>query len=113
MATANLQIARGTTQPFTYTHVEAMTGGTLFFTIKQSSSDSDADDSSAILKKTISVFTNGGLTASWSLTDEETWIKRGIYYYDIQFKDSAGNVYDPIFTGTIEITPHPTNRSVG
>lgn len=113
MATENLTLSRNSTYDMTYTHVEAMTGGTLRFTLKPVLYDTDADDSDATIKKDVTSFSNGDLTASWTLTDANLYVTPGKnYHYDIVFEDSSGEATPPIFEGKVTITGHPTNRTV-
>lgn len=67
-----------------------LTSGTVFFTVKKKASDTDEN---ALIKKNISIFsapTTGIMNLS--LTDEDTDLASGVYYYDVQFIDSAGSV---------------------
>lgn len=67
-----------------------ITGYTVFFTVKVKD-DSSADDSDALIQKTITDFDDAvnGL-ASIELTGEDTRIDPGKYRYDIQVKASGG-----------------------
>ncbi len=67
-----------------------LTGGTVFLTVKNRSTDSDDN---AVLKKDVSSFsapTTGIMTID--LTDSDTDISAGYYWYDVQFVDSSGSV---------------------
>ncbi len=112
MAKQTLPIYRNTTYNCNFNHIEDMTGGTLYFTIKEDEYDTDATDASALLKKNVTTFTNGGLTATFKLTDADTYIEPGTYYYDIVYANAAGESAPPIFNGKCIIKPHPTNRDV-
>lgn len=112
MATQNLTIYRGVTYPMTYTHTSAMTGGTVYFTVKTAISDSDATDTAALVSNTVTSFTSGDTIASWTVTDDQTYIDPGTYHYDILYRDSTGVTWPPIFEGKIKVLPHPTNRNI-
>ena len=113
MAGNNLQVYRGVTYDMNYTHPSSMTGGTLYFTVKSSTYDSDATDTDAKIKKDITSFTNNGTYAAWTLDDADMYIDPGKYYYGIVFEDSSGQALPPIFTGKFDVLPHTTNRNVG
>jgi hypothetical protein len=68
-----------------------ITGATLFFTIKEKSSDTDE---TAILKKTITSLTNStDGEAKIELNPTDTNLTVGNYIYDIQIKLSTGEIY--------------------
>ena len=71
-----------------------ITGWKVYFTLKKNKSDSDDD---AILKKDITVHTEplNGKTQIL-LTDVETDTLSGVYYYDIQYKDTSADIKTPI-----------------
>lgn len=65
-----------------------LTGSTIFFTVKERLTDADA---SAVISKTITSHTSPTLgKTNVVLTDSDTDIDAGIYYYDFQIKDSGG-----------------------
>lgn len=113
MAVANLVLTTTTTYNMTYTHVEDMTGGTVYFTVKTIQFDTDAADADAVIKKNVTSFTNDGLTASWKITSDDTFISpTAKYYYSIVYEDSNGESAPPIFTGKVTFSGHPTNRNM-
>lgn len=112
MANQNLTVYRGTTYDMSYVHPVAMTGGTVYFTVKPEEYDTDADDSDATPKKTITSFTESNTKASWTLTEADLYIEPGDYFYDIIYQDVAGASSPPIFQGKFKVLPHPTNRNV-
>jgi len=116
MATSNkqnIELERGKTYEMSYIHPVAMTGGTLYFTIKAKEWDTDATDDDALIKKTITSFVNSGLTAEWTLTDEDTYITpRDDYRYDIVFEDVDGNALPASWYGKVKLVGRPTNRNV-
>jgi len=113
MATSNLSLYRGVAYAMNYTHTSPLTGGTVYFTVKPNEYDSNLTDSDATPKKTITSFTNGGLTASWTLTDLDMYIEPGKYYYDIIVEGADKLALPPIFEGQFKVSGHPTNRNVG
>ena len=112
MAIQNLEIKRNTTYEMSYTHTAAMTGGTVYFTVKSVEFDTDAADTSALILKTVTSFTLGNTLASWTLTDADTYITPGKYFYDIVYEEASGKSLPPIFEGKFKVAGHPTNRSV-
>lgn len=67
-----------------------LTNSTVFFTVKRKVSDTDAN---ALISKTITSFaapTTGVCTVS--LTDTDTNLSSGVYYYDVQLVDATGLV---------------------
>lgn len=111
MGKQDLELERGKTYDMSYTHPEAMTGGTVYFTLKSTKYDTDADDSDAPITKTVTSFTSGNTVASWTLTDEDTYIDPGKYYYDIVFEDSTGESLPASWYGQVKIVGRPTNRN--
>lgn len=85
-----------------------LTDAILFFTVKENKSDSD---SNAVISKSQSSHANptGGAT-SISLTNSDTNLKVGNYYYDFQLVDSAGLV-TTILTGIFMIKQDITTRT--
>lgn len=112
----NIEINRGTT---VYLGVEytknkeaaSLVDCTVYFTLKGQEYDDSVSDSSAILQKNVTVHTDpeNGRT-DIKLTAQDTWIKPGVYNYDIQVKEPNGDVYE-LVEGTITIDGAPTNRS--
>lgn len=112
MGKQNIELERGKTYDMSYVHPSAMTGGTVYFTIKATESDTDADDSDALITKDIDSFTVTDTTASWTLTDAETYtLSEKKYYYDIVFEDSSGESLPASWYGEVKIVKHPTNRN--
>lgn len=86
-----------------------LTGGTVFFTVN--SSQDPSDDTGAEIQKDVSSHSNpteGKTTIS--LTSSDTEIDPGTYYYDIQLKDSAGNIVSAE-KAKFEITSDITRRT--
>jgi len=89
---------------------------TLLFTVKDVSWDADSADASAKIKKELTI-TDGALgKAKLFLTQSETFIPVGKYYYDIkivQTYDDADTTVDIGLMGTFTITADSTNRVIG
>lgn len=111
MSRQNLEVYRGIGFNMSYTHVEPMTGGTVYFTVKANKYDTDAADTTGVPKATVTTFTNAGLKGSWTITDASMYIEPGKYYYDIIFEPSSGPSLPPIFEGEFKVLPHATNRN--
>ena len=93
------------------TTARALTGATVYFTIKPNSWDQDSDDSEALLSYSTTSHTNpsGGLTTI-TLTDVNTNIVPGNYFYDIVVKESNGLIYKAT-EGRCRIESKVTNRA--
>lgn len=69
-----------------------LTGCTVFFTVN--ATEAPDDDTAAIIEKEVTVHTNptAGLTTI-SITNADTQdLTPGSYWYDIQLKDTSGNI---------------------
>lgn len=69
-----------------------LTGGTVFFTVN--SSNAPADDTAAVISKNVTSHTAPtlGRSSVVLLPADSASITPGTYYYDVQFKDVAGNI---------------------
>ena len=70
-----------------------ITGFIIFLTVKTDPEAQDADDTNAVIKETVSSHTdptNGLSEMSISKTDSD--VTEDIYFYDLQFRDSGGNI---------------------
>jgi hypothetical protein len=112
MPKQNLELEAGKTYDMSYTHPTAMTGGTVYFTVKAAEYDSDDDDSDAPIAKDVTSFTLEGTKAEWTLTDSDTYLTPGKYYYDIVFEDSTGETLPASWWGQVKIVKRSTNRNV-
>lgn len=104
----------------TYNHTDgngdpvAITGSTVYFTVKEDEYDTNASDTNALIQKTITSHTDaaGGITG-WQLDDSDTYIEPGKYYFDVVVEDSSGKAEPPSLYGKFEVVGTPTNRNVG
>lgn len=95
---AKIKITRGDSRTISVPYLNSagvaldLTGATVFFTVN--AADSPADDTAAVISKTITSISNPSLgIATISLTNADTQnITPAEYYYDVQVKDAAGNV---------------------
>ena len=114
---ANITLHHKTDQDITFQYYEAngtttrsLVDATVFFTLKKNSHDDDADDSNAILKKTVTVHTSAGAgLTTISLTDTDTNIRPKNYFYDIKVKEANGLIYKAT-SGSCRVEGSPTNR---
>ena len=109
-----LKVNKGTTYVITYNHEEngvakTLVGATVRFTVKDEEWDTDATDSVAEITKDVTDGTSAGV-ATITLTDTDTDITPGKYYYDIKVEDSDGNIYKTV-EGRLKIDGSPTNRT--
>lgn len=90
--------------------VRTLSGATVYFTVKTSSYDNDADDSEAIIAKDVTSHTDAsnGITAI-ELTDDDTNIAPGNYFYDVVVVESNGDRHLAV-KGRLAISSGPTNR---
>ena len=90
-------VIRGDTRQINLTFLQSdgttpvnLAGGTIYFTINESSDPSA--DASAVLQKTATSFTTPASGYhELTLTHDDTDIAAGTYWYDAQFKDAVGN----------------------
>ena len=108
----NFKLIRGDDQVFALKFKQGgvakdITGWTIFFTLKRDKDDSDDD---AIIEKTVTTHTNPtqGET-EFSITDTETDSLQGIYYYDVQYKDTTPNI-KTVMIGTMSFEKDVTRR---
>lgn len=117
---AKIEVYRGTAYPVIYNHVDssgaavALTNKTLYFTVKADKYDTSADDSTALIQKTVTSHTNAaGGTSGFTLTDVDTYIEPGKYYFTFLVEDMTTHYSDPpTVTGTFSVLPQQTNRQV-
>ena len=94
---AKITTIRGDTRTVTATFVDSsgdatdLTGGTVYMTVN--SSNAPTDDTGAAIQKDVTSFDNPTTgVQDITLSNSDTNITPGTYYYDIQFKSSAGVV---------------------
>jgi len=109
-----LTIIRGDTTTYTVTLTDSagdpidITGYTFFMTVKKSKDDKDDD---AIITEDVTSHsdpTNGVTVITLSSTD--TNVAPGIYYYDIQYKDTSDNIKTVLY-GVFEVLVDYTRRT--
>lgn len=113
MADTQLSVYRGDDKDWNLTFKNSngvainLTGSKIFFTVKKNRSDAD---SVALIKKDVASHVDavGGLSKI-SLTHSDTAVDVGIYFFDIQLVDGAGNVAT-VVAGTFVVTQDVTVR---
>jgi hypothetical protein len=110
-----LSIVRGDDKIFTFRFFKAdldpmdLTGCTLFVTVKQALTDSDAN---AKISSTLAITapaTDG--VATWTIAAADTQYLLGQYMMDLQLKDSGGKIYT-ILRDTFIVNADATLRTV-
>lgn len=87
-----------------------LTGSTLFFTMK-TAPDNDTTDTSALTKATVTTHTDPANGKSViPLSPSDTNVTPGSYVYDIQLKDSAGNI-STLLSGKAKVLADITRRT--
>lgn len=116
---ANLVLFRGRTHTVTYQHQNSdgapidLSGSTVYFTVKENEYDDTGSDSTALIQKTITAHSDPTLGRSvFTLTDTDTYVAPGKYYFDIVVEDAAGQSLPPSVYGSCDIKGTPTNRNV-
>lgn len=116
---AKISLYRGVTYPAVYQHTDGngntlpLTGCTVFMTIKNTTYDDDATDTTnTIFKTTVTSHTNAaaGLTG-WNVLVPATGVVPGKCYFDIVVRDSTGNDLPPVIIGVANILSKTTNRT--
>lgn len=109
-----LQITRGDDESITVTFKDSdsnpidITGFTVYFTAKNRKSDIDGD---AVISKDITSHSDpvNGETVIF-LSNTDTSIEPGTYYYDIQYKNTANEITTVIIS-TLEVKQDITTRT--
>lgn len=88
-----------------------ITGATIFFTIKSTEYDSSSDDTTALVKKTVTDFPNatGGEYAITINPSDTATLAEVDGYYDIKIKLASGVILK-LDEGKVRIDASPTNR---
>lgn len=115
MANTKLTVNRGTTFAINGTYKEngvatSISGASIRFTVKSDEWDADADDSDAVITKSGSIVSASAGTYQITLTDTDTYITPGTYFYDIKIELANGTIYRLAF-GQFVISGSPTNRT--
>ena len=114
MATNILQVYRGDDKSYTLNFTDSdsaavdITGYTIYFTVKENRTDTDAN---AIITKDVTSHSSalGGITIiTLSSTDTGQTVKK--YYYDISWKDSSNKIRT-LLSDTFEIVQDTTTRT--
>jgi hypothetical protein len=111
---SDIEIIRGDDISFATTFTDEngdavnLTGSTVFFTVKE---DYDKTDAEAVISKSVISHTSpaSGIT-SIVLTNSDTTITPGDYYWDIQIKDSNSKI-SSIKAGKFIVSADITNRT--
>lgn len=120
----DFSIYRGVTYHFHYQHQDSngdpvsLVGCTIYFTVKKRKFDNSAADTTAVVKKTLTLSDepSDDLSAgqlSWTLNDADTELTPGKYFYDVIVEDSNGLADEPSLIGQITVIGKRTNRNVG
>lgn len=86
-----------------------LTGGVVYLTVKSRKTDTDANAVISKEKNSFSAPVTGVMT--FDLTDAETDIDPGLYYFDVQFKDSSDKISSSV-VGRMRVTQDVTTRIV-
>jgi hypothetical protein len=118
MANLDIEVYRGTTYPVIYNHLgsnglaQSLAGCILYFTVKADKEDTDQADTSALIKKTVTSHTDEAAGVSgFTLTDVDTYVPTGRYYYDLVVEDATLGSQPPSLFGKFTVKGHPTNRN--
>lgn len=111
---ATLNVNRGTTYTIDLQYQKngvdtTLVGATVRFTVKEEEFDSDATDTTALVKKNVTDGNSAG-QATITLTPSDTaTVEPGKYFYDIKVKEAGGEVYK-VDEGKFVLDGSPTNR---
>ena len=115
----DITIFRNRSYPITYNHVDSngdpvsLVGATVYFTVKEEAWDTDATDTDALIKKTITTHSNPAEgETTFTLDDADTNIDAGKYNYDVVV-EFDGLSEPPSLYGRFTVVGTPTNRNVG
>lgn len=114
---ATITVNRGTTYTMEYEHIKngeaaTLVGATIRFTVKEDKFDDSADDSTAIVKKDVTVHTDGAAGLSEIVLDpvDTSDAEPGKYWYDIVVEEADGSIYR-MAKDRFVLSGGPTNRS--
>ena len=106
----DIELIRGDSSSINFTIDMDLTGATVFFTAKPALTD-DAGDTTAVIDVEVTdhtVPTSGQTVIPLSNTDTD--VTPGEYYYDIQIKDASGNITS-IKPRKLEVVADVTRRT--
>lgn len=111
----NLSVDRGTTYVISGTYKEGgvaadITGSAIRFTAKSVEWDASATDSTASITKSGVLVSPTAGTYTITLTDVDTYITPGNYYYSIKIELASGVIHK-LVEGRLKIDGDPTNRT--
>ena len=88
-----------------------ITASEVFFTVKSTQYDVDADDSDATIKKSGTIVSGPAGTYAITLTPTDTYVTPGRYYYSIKI-DITGDGSDVklLASGRVKVVGNTTNR---
>jgi hypothetical protein len=87
-----------------------LTGLEVLFTVKQTLYDLDTEDSIAYIRKTATHLAEIG-KAEFNLTETDTFIPAGSYYYDIKIRKEDGTWTKYKTADTFNVLAQVTNRT--
>lgn len=87
---------------------DGLTAAEALFTVKADQYDDSATDTTAIIKKDVTLTSNSG-TIEIENTDVADTVEPGTYYYSIYIRMDNNDVY-PFANGKFKIVATPTNR---
>ena len=112
-----INVKRGETKTYLISVYESdgetpldLTGLEVLFTVKQTLYDLDRDDSIAYIKKTATNLEQIG-KAQISLSETDTFIPAGSYYYDIKIRKEDGTWTKYKTADTFNVLAQVTNRT--
>ncbi len=110
LITQNITYYRSTYFPITVdvTPPDGLTAAEALFTVKSDSYDDSATDSTAIIKKDVTLTANSGVIEIEN-TDVADSVEPGNYYYSIHVRMSNDDVY-PFAKGKFKLVANTTNR---
>ncbi len=110
-----IELERGTTYGITGTYKENgtaadITGAVIRFTVKDEEWDTDDDDSDAQIAKSGTIVSAPAGTYSITLTDTNTYLPPGDYFYSIKIELASGSIY-VLDKGKFKVEPNTGNRT--
>jgi len=97
MATPTIEVYKGDDETLNIVVTDSdgdavdLTGSTIYFTVKRSQTDADADALISVSDSPTGTDATGGISTI-TLTDEQTEIDEGTYYCDLRIVDSGNLV---------------------